>query len=63
MATVQEIKYNYEVSHRIETPTSNHDSADTSNSIGIIQKFSKFWSQNNFDLVLSLTIDTKCLLL
>lgn len=54
--TVQEIEsYNFEVSHRIETPTSNHDSADTSNSIGvIIQKFSKFWSQNNFDLVLSL---------
>ncbi|MDA3892332.1 MAG: UDP-N-acetylglucosamine 2-epimerase [Salinivirgaceae bacterium] len=53
--TVQEIEKYFHVKYKIETLQDGDSAADISNSIGVtIQKFSKFWDENKFDLVLCL---------
>ena len=54
--TIDEInKLGFEVKHKIETETKNNNSSDIAKSIGnTIVKFSNFWDNNNFDLVIAL---------
>jgi len=54
--TIDEIiNFGFEVKHRIVTDTDNNSPYDVAKTIGnTILKFSKFWKDNSFDLVLAL---------
>ena len=54
--TIREIEnFGFSVKHRIDTLIFNNSPADISNSIGdTIIKFSKFWNEQSFDLVIAL---------